>query len=113
MSPPGRPLPDVLLLSDVMHHVPVAGRDAFLAAVADVLKRAPRLRIIVKDVEPGHWRATLGRLSDRYITGDRDVRLISRNELIDAMRHAHTGIRHHETALFRLDPPNYALVFQQ
>jgi hypothetical protein len=109
----GRPLPDVLLLSDVMHHVPVAGRDAFLAAVADVLKRAPRLRIIVKDVEPGHWRATLGRLSDRYVTGDRDVQLISRNELIDAMRHAHAGIRHHETELFRLDPPNYAVVFQQ
>lgn len=109
----GRPLPDVLLLSDVMHHVPVSGRDAFLAGVAELVQRAPRLRIIVKDVEPGHWRATLGWLSDRYVTGDREVELISRNELIDAMRGACAGIRHRETALFAIDPPNYALVFQQ
>jgi hypothetical protein len=109
----GRPLPDVLLLSDVMHHVPVAWRDGFLAVVADVLRRAPALRIIVKDVEPGHWRATLGRLSDHYVTGDRHVQLIARNDLIHAMRRAYAGIRHRETALFAIDPPNYALVFTQ
>ena len=106
-----RPLPDVLLLSDVIHHVPVAARDAFLAVVAEVLRRVPHLRIIVKDVEPGHWRATLGKWSDRYVTGDRGVQLVSRNELIDAMRRASAGIRHRETALFAIDPPNYALVF--
>jgi hypothetical protein len=109
----GFPLPDVLLLSDVIHHVPVGERDAFLAAVAGVLDRVPGLRIIVKDVEPGHWRATLGRLSDRYVTGDRHVQLISRSELINAMRRACAGIRHHETALFGIDPPNYAVVFQR
>lgn len=109
----GRPLPDVLLLSDVIHHVPAAERDAFLAVVAEALQRAPHLRIIVKDVEPGHWRATLGRLSDRYVTGDRHVQLVSRSELVDAMRRACAGIRHHETGLFGIDPPNYAVVFQR
>jgi Methyltransferase domain len=109
----GRPLPDVLLMSDVIHHVPVAARDAFLAVVAQVLQRAPHLRIIVKDVEPGHWRATLGRLSDLYVTGDRDVQLISRSDLVEAMRRAYAGIRHRETALFTIDPPNYAVVFSQ
>jgi len=107
----GRPLPDVILLSDVIHHVPVATRDAFLAVVAEILKRSPELRVIIKDVEPGHWRAALGRLSDRYVTGDRGVQLISRNELIDAMRRAYAGIRHRETALFAIDPPNYVVVF--
>jgi len=109
----GRPLPDVLLLMDVVHHVPVAARDGFLTVVADALQRVPRLRIIVKDVEPGHWRATAGRLSDRYITGDHGVRLIARSELIDAMRRACGSIRHHETRLLSMDPPNYAVVFQR
>lgn len=109
----GRPMPDVLLISDVMHHIPVAQRDAFMAAIAAMLGRLPSLRIIVKDVEPGHWRATLGRLSDHYVTGDRGVSLIGRSELIDAMRRAHAPIRWHETGLFASDPPNYALVFQQ
>ena len=107
----GRPLPDVVLISDVMHHVPVEERSAFLSAVAEVLRRAPAARIIVKDVEPGHWRATLGQWSDRYVTGDRGVQLISRSELIDAMDRASAGIRHRETGLFAIDPPNYALIF--
>lgn len=107
----GRALPDVLLLSDVLHHVPVAERAAFLTVVTGVLDRAPQLRIIVKDVEPGHWRATLGRWSDLYVTGDRDVQLVSRDELISAMRSTHDGIRHRETGLFASDPPNYAVVF--
>lgn len=109
----GRPLPDVLLLSDVMHHVPGGERDAFLAAVRDLLRRVPRLRIIVKDVEPGHWRATLGLWSDRYVTGDRGVLPIGRRELVGAMTRVEAGLRWRETGLFAHDPPNYALVFWQ
>lgn len=109
----GAPFPDVLLMIDVMHHIPVAQREAFLADVTGALRRAPRMCVIVKDVEPGHWRATLGRLSDRYVTGDRSVRLISRHELAETMRRANARIRCHETNLFAVDPPNYAVVFRQ
>jgi hypothetical protein len=108
----GAALPDILLLCDVMHHVPVAEREPFLAVVGDLLRRSQRTRLIVKDVEPGHWRATLGWLSDRYVTGDDAVRLISRNELVAAMRRAHDELRWHETSVFSSDPPNYALVFR-
>lgn len=106
-------LPDVLLLSDVVHHVSGEAREALLAAVRDLLQRSPRLRIIVKDVEPGHWRATLGLLSDRYVTGDRDVRPIGQRELVGAMERVASGLRWRETGLFAHDPPNYALVFWQ
>ena len=109
----GRALPDVLLLSDVMHHVPSEARDRFLAVVANLLTRAPQLRIIVKDVEPGHWRATLGYLSDRYVTGDRGVRPIGRQELIRAMARMRADLLCQEVGLFAHDPPNYALVFWQ
>jgi 2-polyprenyl-3-methyl-5-hydroxy-6-metoxy-1,4-benzoquinol methylase len=108
---PGDQLPDVLLIADVAHHIPVAERDAFFAAVAGLLRQSPDLRIVFKDVEPGHARATLGYLSDRFVSGDRSVRLIGRDELVAAMRRAADGVRWKETSLFAQDRPNYALVF--
>lgn len=107
----GQPMPDVLLLSDVMHHVPVTQRGAFLDVVAGLVARSGKMRVVVKDVEPGHWRAVLGKWSDHYITGDRGVQLISRAELIDSMRRACAGLQHRETTLFAVDAPNYVLVF--
>lgn len=107
----GYALPDVLLVSDVMHHIPVGERDVFLGAMGMLLQRAPALRIVVKDVEPGHFRATLGYLSDRYVTGDRNVSLLSRQELVAAMQRGLAGIHWSETELFARDKPNYALVF--
>lgn len=107
----GAPLPDVLLLADVMHHIPPSSRKAFLATVADMLRRRPSLRIIVKDVEPGHWRATLGYWSDRVVTGDRGVAPLSRAAVVEIV-HATCGpLAWRETPLFAADPPNYALVF--
>src|SRR5271170_7556268 len=61
--------PDVILMVDVMHHIPVAQRHDFLATLATVLLRAPATRLIIKDVEPGSLRAVLGYWADRYITG--------------------------------------------
>jgi len=107
----GGPVPDVLLLSDVMHHVPVTQRNAFLNVVAALMKRSKSMRVVVKDVEPGHWRALLGEWSDRYVTGDRGVQPISRAELIDSMRRVCEGVRHRETRLFEVDMPNYVVVF--
>ena len=73
----GRANPDVILIADVLHHIPASARSRFLDSVRVLLERAPRLRILVKDVEPGSWRALLGFWSDRYITGDLDVSPIS------------------------------------
>jgi len=106
-------LPEVLLLADVMHHVPPASRPMFLADVAELVRRQPSLRLIVKDVEPGHWRATLGYWSDRYVTGDRDVAPVSREALVELVRGACGPLAWRETPLFARDPPNYALVFER
>ena len=108
-----RSAPDVLLISDVLHHIPIAERDAFLRCAIGMWDRNPELRIIVKDVEPGHYRATLGFLSDRYVTGDRFVSMISRNDLKASMGRASPGLRCFETTLFSIDKPNYALVFSR
>ena len=104
-------LPDVVLICDVVHHIPQADRADFFATVAKLLERSPRTRVIVKDVQPGYLRATLGYLSDRFVSGDIGVSPISRDELIATMQRACHDIHCEETPLFEADCPNYALVF--
>jgi hypothetical protein len=107
----GQPNPDAVLIADVLHHIPEPARHDFLGAVRILLERVPQLRIIVKDVEPGSWRARLGYWSDRYITGDRQVSLISRQRLIELMESELGMLQRLDTNLFETDRPNYAIAF--
>ena len=96
-----------------MHHIPVSARRKFLDSISVLLERTPDLRIIVKDVEPGHWRALLGSWSDRYITGDRNVSLISRDSVTSLFEEALGPLHREDTNLFKKDGPNYAIVFHR
>ena len=106
-----RPDPDAILIADVLHHIPESARPRFLQSVRVLLERAPRLCIIVKDVEPGSWRALLGYWSDRYVTGDADVSPISRERVVRLLQEALGPLRHEDTSLFEADKPNYAIAF--
>jgi hypothetical protein len=103
--------PDVILIADVMHHIHQTARRGFLDSVRVLLDRVPKLRIIVKDVEPGYWRASLGYWSDRYVTGDRNVSLISSHAMTRLFEEALGPLHREETSLFKMDSPNYAMVF--
>jgi hypothetical protein len=104
---------DVILIADVMHHIPESARREFLHSVEVLLERVPGLRIIVKDVEPGHWRALLGLWSDLYVTGDRNVSLISRESVTRLFEEALGPLHREDTDLFKKDGPNYAVVFRR
>ena len=106
-----RPNPDAILIADVLHHIPENSRTRFLDSVSVLFERVPQLRIIVKDVEPGSWRALLGYWSDRYITGDRNVSPISRDRLVQILEAALGPLRRRDTDLFETDKPNYAIAF--
>ncbi len=103
--------PDAILIADVLHHIPEAARAGFLGSVNILFRRVPALRIIVKDVEPGHWRALLGYWSDRYITGDRGVSPVSREYVTRLFEGALGPLRREDTSLFDADRPNYAMAF--
>jgi hypothetical protein len=107
----GRPDPDVILIADVLHHIPEPARPAFLGNVRVLLDRVPGLHIIIKDVEPGSWRALLGYWSDRYITGDRHVSPVSRASLLRLLEDGLGPLRREDTNLFDADRPNYAMAF--
>jgi 2-polyprenyl-3-methyl-5-hydroxy-6-metoxy-1,4-benzoquinol methylase len=104
--------PDAVLVSDVLHHVPRDRQASFVRDLVDLIARRPGSVLLVKDVEPGYLRARLGYWSDRYITGDRDVSLVSRAHLVHLV-HAHApSVIASETPLFAADAPNYALAFR-
>lgn len=69
---------DLVVLCDVLHHVPVAFRQALLDAIRATL--APRGALVFKEWEPNftpiHW---LCYASDRWLTGDR-IGYMTRNE---------------------------------
>ena len=104
-----RPDPDAILMADVLHHIPPVARPDFLNSISALLQRVPRLRIIVKDVEPGSWRALLGYWSDLYITGDSGVSLISSDDVARLFEHALGPLHRENTNLFETDRPNYAI----
>jgi hypothetical protein len=105
--------PDTILIADVMHHIPETARDCFIESVRVLLERVPELQIILKDVEPGSWRALLGFWSDRYVTGDRNVRLISCDNLTKLFEGVLGPLSRHDTNLFKTDKPNYAIVLHR
>ena len=104
---------DVILIADVMHHIPKSARHEFLDSVGVLLERVPGLLIIVKDVEPGHWRSRLSFWSDRYLTGDQNVSLISRDGVTRLFEQVLGPLHREDTDLFKIDGPNYAIVFRR
>ncbi len=69
---------DLIVLADVLHHVPLDIRAELMTAIRQLM--APRGRFVMKEWErnysPIYW---LGYLSDRWITGDR-IRYLTRVE---------------------------------
>jgi hypothetical protein len=106
----GRPAPDMIILSDVVHHVPAAEREGLLAGIRDLLGGAAT-RLVIKDVEPGSGRAKLLYLADRYVSGDANVSFIPRTAMRELVLRVFPGASWQETDLFARNPPNYCLVF--
>jgi len=106
----GGRVPDVLILSDVLHHIPIDARPRFFEDLASLV-RGRAVTLIVKDVAPEGVRSRCAYLADRYISGDRNVAFLSPAELEASVRRAFPAATAAETDLVRRDFPNYALVF--
>jgi hypothetical protein len=107
----GVPPPQAIVISDVLHHVPRDQRLDFLREVA-AFGRASARFVAIKEVAPEGWRATLGLLSDWYVTGDRHVELIAPEDLVPLVLEAFPGFVARPTRLLERDAPNYCIVFE-
>lgn len=71
---------DAVVLSDVLHHVPVSARTGLLGDV-DALLADDGVLLVKESVvtkSPGYW---MGYFSDRWISGDRNVSFLSEADL--------------------------------
>lgn len=100
--------PECVIVSDVIHHIAPANRQQFLQDLHELSARSNAI-VLIKDVEPGYFISWLGYLSDRYVTGDRSVRLISRAELRPMITNVFGEVTLRESNLFFEDAPNYLL----
>ncbi len=102
----------VVIMLDVLHHVPPAERAGLLRDLLTLAHRPATLRVIFKDIEPdGSWSARMNYFADRYISNDRNTSHIGRRELSALLgREFGPDIAIRETGLYDLQPPHYALV---
>jgi hypothetical protein len=104
-------IPDVLMLLDVIHHIPGKAREGFFRTIGSLIRLNPKLRLIIKDVEPGYFRARMGYLSDTYITGDKNVELIGVGSLIAIVQRTLGNLSTCESRLMKIDAPNFMVTF--
>jgi len=100
---------DVVMLNDVVHHVPVEARHDFFADLAALCRRSGCTRLLIKDIEPGGLRALMALLSDIYITGECQVVQISAGQMraqLEAAFGPGTELNFH---MSMPDTPNYLL----
>lgn len=102
---------DVVLLSDVIHHVPVADRRTVLSAAWAAV--APGGRLVVKDIETRGVKATLSLWSDKYITGDKHTTLIGVREMADVLSEVSGQSTVVDSGLLPRNPPNYMQIVQR
>lgn len=97
---------DAALVSDVMHHLPGEYRAQFLRSLRNAL--SPEGSILVKDIEPGHPISWLSLVCDKYVSGDRDVVLISLAELVALAEIELAPLAAaKEVGLHKINAPNY------
>lgn len=103
--------PDLILVSDVLHHVPAPQRLRFLQDVREA-RSGSEATVVIKDVQPGSWRASLGCWADRHISGDRNVQLISVEELTALVAQVFPESSVEPSRLLQEDPPNYSILIR-
>jgi len=101
---------DAAVVSDVLHHIPLNSRSGFLANVHKALRSGGRL--FIKDIEPGHFISRLSLFSDKNISGDKGVVLISLRELASLAERTLPAHTFSETNLLTENRPNYLATLQ-
>lgn len=101
--------PDVVLVNDVLHHVPVQRRLAFLVALRSLVRDETVL--IVKETARGGLRAAAGRVLDACLSRTRALHYLNPFELRTLVGCIFPDRVAYETPLFQLEAPHYCWVF--
>lgn len=100
---------DVVILSDVLHHVHPERRAALLEALRPAL--GEEALFVVKEFAPDGARGAMARLVDGCLSGDPRIRFLPPYELRSLVARVFPDLVAYETPLQVLAPPNYCAVF--
>ena len=100
---------DAVMINDVVHHIAPSSRPAFFSDLADLCRRTECKRILIKDIQPGGWRAALALWSDLYVTGDRNVVQISADQIKTGLEMAFGKEAISSSRVTMPDFPNYCI----
>ncbi len=103
--------PSCIIVSDVIHHIPKEGRKKFFQDIHELMAIS-KARLLIKEIEPGYFISRLSYLSDRFISGDKKVSLISRKELHQTIDMIFSDNIINEAGLFADNKPNYLLTVE-
>jgi 2-polyprenyl-6-hydroxyphenyl methylase/3-demethylubiquinone-9 3-methyltransferase len=103
---------DAVIMADVLHHIPAGTRAQFFADLRSQMANSDCALLIIKDIEPNSLRGLLSVLSDKYITGDRHVSLISSSELREIVNDCFGQENITKFDVELPDYPNYCAVIQ-
>ena len=103
---------DAIVIADVLHHVPPSMRPALLEDVSAMLSDTGVLLVkeTVVVASPGYW---MGRFSDRYITGDRNVSFLRESDLESLVAENVSGLARTGRSTIRPWKTNLLLVFRR
>ena len=102
---------DLIILCDVIHHVPQGQRPQFLRDLGALMQ--PGTPLAVKDIRRGGWKGWVTEALDRHVSGDKDVHFLVESELEALVSQHIPGVDVRATALSVVNPPNYCLVFSR
>lgn len=103
---------DLIVVSDVVHHIPVKQRNEFFVELGRTLKSNPGAKLAIKEIQPGYLKSKLSVLSDWFITSDKHVGLIGKQDIIKKMSEVEPRLKAQETNLFEKNKPNYCVLFE-
>lgn len=103
---------DVILISDVMHHIPEFDRIDFVKQLSKIVENR-NINIIIKDIEPGYIKSYLSLFSDKFISNDPNTKLISATDMKSLFNEQFDNeLNFIETDLIVKNRPNYCIVAQ-
>jgi 2-polyprenyl-3-methyl-5-hydroxy-6-metoxy-1,4-benzoquinol methylase len=103
---------DLVLLSDVIHHVPLEFRKDLIKDCLGFLTEAGTL--VIKEIEPSGLRSKMAFFADVYISRDPVVQFIKRRDLESLILKIKADVEiEHVNSYWSSDSPNYALKITQ
>ena len=98
---------DLIMINFVLHHIPENERSVFFNDLKYFIKYSTK--VIITEVQKGHFISLLGFLCDYLISGDKNTKLINKEQVKNYLNQYFGNPNIEETNLYNANSPNYQI----